>query len=134
MKCTIKRIIQIHSGVVAEDSGMSTTEKEWLRTEEEWLDQQAEWLQRLYGGDYIKWIGGETDPRAWLDHVASDVRDGDDSLQAKIALTRLRKGFSKATESPPVEEPAWVSVQCKRGCMQIYISLDNFDTLRCIGV
>ena len=53
---------------------MSVSEKEWLRTEKEWLDQEDERLLRLYDGDYVEWLTSETNPRAWLEHMASVVK------------------------------------------------------------
>ena len=75
---------------------MSASEKEWLRTEKEWLDKEDERLLRLFGGDYVEWLAGDTDPRAWLEHMASVVDDADDVLQAELAFNRLCNEFSRA--------------------------------------
>ena len=67
-------------------SGMSTSDKEWLLGEQEWLDEMDALLLRIYGVDYEEWLAGETDPRAWLEHV---VDEPDTYLQAKLAYTKL---------------------------------------------
>ena len=90
---------------------MNAAEKEWLHAEQEWLEREDERLLRLYGADYVKWLGGETD----LEHVARDVRNGDDRLLVELASTPLRNGSGKGTDLPRVEEPAWVSVRCMMG-------------------
>ena len=90
---------------------MNAAEKEWLRAEKEWLERQDERLLRLYGADYVKWLGGETDH----EHEATDVRDGDDRLPVQLASTLSHDGGDKGTDSLRVDEPAWVSVRCTTG-------------------
>ena len=81
---------------------MNAAEKEWLRAEREWLEREDERLLRLYGADYVKWLGGETD----REHVGREVRDGDNRLPVELASTPLRDGGGKGTDLPRVDEPA----------------------------
>ena len=94
---------------------MSASEKDWLRTEKEWFDNKDKRLVRLYGGDYMECLAGDTDPRAWLEHMASVVDDADDVLQAELAFSRLTKGFGKAIALVPSPLGWDVVSRCMRG-------------------
>ena len=39
---------------------MSASEKEWLRNEKESLDEEDKRLVRLYGGEYLDYVAGDS--------------------------------------------------------------------------
>ena len=103
---------------------MSASEKEWLRNEKESLDDEDKRLVRLYGGEYLDYVAGDSDPRAWLEHLASVVDDADDVLQAEIAFHRLTRGFGR--KMVLVSGPfGWdVVTRCTRGaCLCKYYDM-----------